>query len=164
MKKPALSFAALLCRCRSAWPVRGLSVALVALSSLAAGCKAAPPPDPYLENCTAYLEALLNAPSTLRVLDLQVAPGTDGGPRVEITYDAANAFGTPVRGDFRCYYLTWELHSKELGWPPDTVPKPELLSVNRIVSDGEELDQVAVTLTGVDALKILKMKKSPQQR
>ena len=49
------------------------------------------------QTCIRALEVQLRSPSTLQVLEIHSEPGT-----VSIKYDAANAYGTPVRSTIGC--------------------------------------------------------------
>jgi hypothetical protein len=61
------------------------------------------------EMCEAALKSFLRSPSTYEAADVV---GGSGSPRMFIRYDAANAFGTPVRGSASCVFVNVEDRAK----------------------------------------------------
>ncbi|WP_422057705.1 hypothetical protein [Sphingomonas sp.] len=88
--------------------------AVLVLAALG-GCASASPEDDAIAICEARLLEKLRSPATYVRVKATVGQ-TDPGYKVAfITYDAANAFGTPVRGLDSCVFkldATGELPSK----------------------------------------------------
>lgn len=77
----------------------------------------------FAKKCLHVLKETLRSPSTLDVLEVSEYGATDTNPdpqRVYITYDAANAYGAPVRslayctGDGQNRIKTYEIDGQEL--------------------------------------------------
>lgn len=81
----------------------GLSFGLLLLGTTAA---CGEPADPQTRHCTALLEQLLRSPSTLKVIEAS-AFDSRGERFVSIEFDAANAYGTPIREKISCVYLPY---------------------------------------------------------
>lgn len=58
-----------------------------------------------LHACDGAIQSQLKAPSTYHRISNGSIDAADNGPiRIKITYDADNAFGTPIRGQGYCEY------------------------------------------------------------
>ena len=73
---------------------------------------------PEIAACRSYIQAGLRAPSTYSEQSNSTAETSDGSIRtVSIVYDAANAFGTPIRGAEQCKFSANPSNGKIVGDP-----------------------------------------------
>ena len=87
-------------------PIRALLMLLATgWAMLLAGCDALQ--DPAVKDCEASIVAGLRAPSTYKRITASSSAMTDLAPQqlwVSVEYDAANAYGTPIRDRRTCKY------------------------------------------------------------
>lgn len=115
------------------------------------GCSQKGPEDPYLSHCSTILEASLRSPSTLKVI--HVEHYSAGSNLVTIEYDAANAYGTPIRGKIMCEYP--EVSGSEP--PPAGSPlRASSLNAKRVTIGTDVLSDLSLAVSNSEAtLKLL---------
>ncbi|MBA3667207.1 MAG: hypothetical protein H0W65_05750 [Sphingomonas sp.] len=110
--------------------------ALLAMTLLSAGCASSNGDE--IEACRGFLQGGLRSPSTYQEFSVQVSDGEDIGQfdrrNVFIEYDAANAFGTPIRGTQLC---SFEIDKKTKKLVYKAKPAAVLSSVDRTLGRGD---------------------------
>lgn len=75
--------------------------------------------DPAVKACRVDLKSQLRSPSTYREIETNLV-SVAGINSVSVSYDAANAYGTPVRGAHNCNYLLYDGNFYFMFPPEDT--------------------------------------------
>lgn len=115
----------------------------------------------YGSHCTEILKALLKAPATLNVIEIENGVQIARGGSVYITYDASNPMGVPLRSHLECQYPPWSADVGSLSEIMDAEsinkiqfkPHGSFITVDAVINDHKEVDNITATLALVEAGK-----------
>lgn len=123
---------------------------------LTSGCGAAFENEKAVEACEQFIKAKLLSPSTYKRIDvvegaLPVAGGEGPNAMISIEYDAANAFGTPLRDRENCLFSETENGPDTQGLEDPIAAKIRATSIELKYVQGEHVDDFAPCCLPLDA-------------